>query len=396
MSESTSKSKKDSILSPSAVFLSNLNEVQLRDVVLVPLLNRLGMNDVIHRHGGVAEKGKDIVAYYLDLLGERRYVAIIAKANDIHGAVGKPGNAGEVLLQVQQAIDSPYTDPYELTNISIDECWVVTTGVIKSTAMESVQGTLERSNIHKLVRFIDRNRLVELLGRFYPEFFTGRHIVQRFVHELRVPLSQIRSQIARLSRPSELSVSAMSSIGDDLEIAVQLANMVVENLAFSELQVGAKLRLERLPLRSLQDVGKRLTRSLRGKIDLAWQISDTEGETAVWVDRTSVAVAVFNLVQNALRYGDKRAGVTLRCLAADGRIRFEIINEGRGFRARDLEHVFVQWYRSEESVRRHGTGIGLGLPVARQIAQLHGGNVWVERAEAPTTVCLDLPIGDRT
>ena len=94
-------------------YLQSLSEDQLRNIVLIPLLTQIGFADVIEYHGSV-EKGKDIICRFRDMLGEVRYVGVVVKRTDIHGAVGKTGSAGEVLLQVQQTFDQPYTDIFDL------------------------------------------------------------------------------------------------------------------------------------------------------------------------------------------------------------------------------------------------------------------------------------------
>jgi hypothetical protein len=83
-------------------FVESLDEDAFRKIVLVPLLSRLGYREIVEYHGGSAEKGKDIVCWYDDPMESRRYVALVVKKGDIHGAVGKKGNASEVLYQVQQ------------------------------------------------------------------------------------------------------------------------------------------------------------------------------------------------------------------------------------------------------------------------------------------------------
>ena len=63
-----------------------------------PLFEAMGFHDVIEFHGAL-EFGKDIVFYEEDKFGERIYYSVAVKAQDIHGSVGKSGNASEVLFQ---------------------------------------------------------------------------------------------------------------------------------------------------------------------------------------------------------------------------------------------------------------------------------------------------------
>lgn len=127
------------------------------------------MQGVLAYHGGSAEKGNTV--FYIGPLGDRRYVGIVAKTTNLHGAVSSRGSASEALFQIEQALNEPYTDVYDLREVSLDECWIITTGDIKNTAVESVRGKLAKSNLHKTTRFVDRNRLIELVDRHMPGFW---------------------------------------------------------------------------------------------------------------------------------------------------------------------------------------------------------------------------------
>jgi hypothetical protein len=65
-------------------YLSSLAEDQLRTIVMLPLLRAMGLKDVVDYHGGGAEKGKDVIGWYADPTGQRRYVAVVLKKGDLH------------------------------------------------------------------------------------------------------------------------------------------------------------------------------------------------------------------------------------------------------------------------------------------------------------------------
>ena len=165
-------------------YLRHLREEELRAFVLMPLLRRMGYRDVVEYHGGSAEKGKDIVCWYSDPSGERRFVSLVVKRGNIHGSVSKSGNAAEVLHQLQQVFDEPYTDLYGLKEVIIDECWVVASGDILNTAVESIQGQLKKSNLNKFVRFLDSSKVLGLINNYYPEFRLQDFHMSLFFHEV--------------------------------------------------------------------------------------------------------------------------------------------------------------------------------------------------------------------
>ncbi|HVB66890.1 MAG TPA: ATP-binding protein [Acetobacteraceae bacterium] len=84
--------------------------------------------------------------------------------------------------------------------------------------------------------------------------------------------------------------------------------------------------------------------------------------------------ALANLVANALAYGNA-ARVRLTPAGADGQITIEIEDDGPGIPPTDLEIVFEPFRRGEPSRNRETGGVGLGLPIARNILRAHGGDV---------------------
>ena len=91
--------------------LAELSEKALRDTVLAPLLARMGYKGVTVYHGP-QERGKDIVCYREDELGEREYQAVVAKAVDLSGSVSSAD--GSTSLRPRKAIRWPVTPPRSL------------------------------------------------------------------------------------------------------------------------------------------------------------------------------------------------------------------------------------------------------------------------------------------
>lgn len=151
--------------------LRKLNESRLRIEVLVPLFQKMGFKDVIEYHGS-AEKGKDIIFFYeLDKFDNKIYTGVVVKAGDITGSASSSSGAMNVLNQIQQTLNEPYTDIYGLKELKIDRCIVITTGKITSQAVESIKGSLKGFNLDKLLSFFDGNKIVDLLEKHMPGYF---------------------------------------------------------------------------------------------------------------------------------------------------------------------------------------------------------------------------------
>jgi len=194
----------------------------------------------------------------------------------------------------------------------------------------------------RLARFIeDRTRIVSALS-----------------HDLRTPITRL-SLRAELIEDPELQ----SSVARDLE---EMQHMTKEALDFLR---GVE---EREPIQSI-DVPALLE-------NVKDDVEDTGGE--VLLERVQAAPypgrplalkrCITNLLENACKYG-RRALVSVH----DGRDRLEIriADEGPGLPEDQLEQVFEPFYRLEASRSRDTGGAGLGLPLARNIARAHGGDL---------------------
>jgi len=150
--------------------IEKLDEKALRETVLLPLLSQMGLRAVTIYHGP-RERGKDIVAYDLDRFGNQEYIAVVAKATDLDGSVSSDRGLREVLFQIEQCFDVPYEDLFGMRRATMNRVWVVTSGRIVPGAADSVFDGLKKRNLSKLVKFIDREQLIDLLDRHYSEYW---------------------------------------------------------------------------------------------------------------------------------------------------------------------------------------------------------------------------------
>jgi signal transduction histidine kinase len=99
---------------------------------------------------------------------------------------------------------------------------------------------------------------------------------------------------------------------------------------------------------------------------------------AINADRALLQQAVYNLVENALKYTSEHGSVTLRIKTVSQGLQFEVQDTGIGIAPADLPRLFEKYFRGSQREARAQRGSGLGLAIVRSIAELHGGKVWVE------------------
>jgi two-component system phosphate regulon sensor histidine kinase PhoR len=118
-------------------------------------------------------------------------------------------------------------------------------------------------------------------------------------------------------------------------------------------------------------------------------------------DRVHLTNALFNLVDNALKYGPDNAAIQLRSRSnarghRGGEFTLSVQDHGIGIRREDLKHIFERFYRVHTGNVHNVKGFGLGLHYVQQIAQAHNGGVSVHSEPGKGSIfTLSLPLADQ-
>jgi signal transduction histidine kinase len=221
-----------------------------------------------------------------------------------------------------------------------------------------------------------------MLDRLQIATETQRRFVGDASHELRSPLSTIRAahEIQSLHPESGDWASASAEVLTELDRVDRLvADMLL--LARSD-EHGLDLRVRDV---DLDDLVLAETGRLRRA---GHRVNVTAPPVRVRGDAHHLARALRNLVDNAQRHA--RSYIELR-LSLDGTTaQVEVVDDGPGIPEAEHERVFERFVRLDASRARDSGGTGLGLPISRQIARAHGGDLTVASGK-PTRFVLTLP-----
>ncbi len=222
-------------------------------------------------------------------------------------------------------------------------------------------------------------------------FQRQRRFIADASHELRTPIAVIQANaeaLLRKARPSD-----REALADIVADAQHMGRLVTDLLTLAEADRGS-LEVRRAPL-DLYDVlasvaraGRRLAEE-RG-IDFAAEPAHAE----VTGDADRLRELFLILVDNAVKYTEPPGRVTLSASSADGHACVTIEDTGIGIPKEHLPRVFERFYRVDKARSRAMGGLGLGLSIARAIADAHGGSI--EIASQPgegTRVRVTLPTG---
>jgi signal transduction histidine kinase len=106
--------------------------------------------------------------------------------------------------------------------------------------------------------------------------------------------------------------------------------------------------------------------------------SASASTTRLRADRLLVHQALSNLVTNAIKYSPSGTAVRLSVSNGDGRVRFQIADQGCGIPVEESGKIFEKFYRRSNKETREQTGFGLGLAFVKEVAVKLGGDVFVE------------------
>jgi signal transduction histidine kinase len=110
-------------------------------------------------------------------------------------------------------------------------------------------------------------------------------------------------------------------------------------------------------------------------------------------DAPRLEQVVINLLSNAHKYSPPDSLVEVRVVRSGSTCRVTVRDNGPGVPPEEAEHIFERFYRSSVHRQDRTASTGLGLPIARTIAELHKGQLWVEAApEGGSIFILSLPV----
>jgi signal transduction histidine kinase len=219
----------------------------------------------------------------------------------------------------------------------------------------------------------------DMAGRVERLVAGQKELVANVSHELRSPLARIRVALALLPREGETE-QRLREVEADL---AELDRLIDEVLTAARLDATSVP-----PQRSRVDVG----RLLAEVAERAGQDPATAGTTvrvapgpapALVADATLLKRALWNLVENAAKYG--APPVTLAAARDGERVALSVSDEGAGIPAADRERVLAPFQRLDaartpSAAGEPPRGFGLGLTIARRVAEVHGGTIAIEPA----------------
>lgn len=226
-----------------------------------------------------------------------------------------------------------------------------------------------------------------------------KHFTSVVSHELRTPLTAMRmeSEVALMNdkaKPAELRDTLTSNL---------------EEVGKMELLINNLLRLTRLEADELQQSftrtnGVEIVRAAMQQIDSQADsrgitVSSQTGRHYIYGDKSSLTQLLVILLDNAIKYSPKGSAISVNAKPdkQNQQAIWEVKDEGSGISPKTLEHIFERFYRGRGPAHQASDGYGLGLSIAKTIADLHGGEIILTSREGHgTTATVKLPASEPT
>lgn len=214
-------------------------------------------------------------------------------------------------------------------------------------------------------------------------------------HQLRTPATVVKQNlglimggyVTKKKDADKFITSAYQSNENQLSI--------IENiLSVSKLEAG------RLELHKENVVLQDVVRDTAGIMKMAMSVKKQKLKLhmptkpiRLHVDATKIAMAIENLMSNAVKYTPPRGQIQVRVSQAGGNVSLAVTDNGKGISAEDIPKLFRRFNRLESALVSHVPGTGLGLYLTKKIIEMHGGTITVESKEGiGSTFTINLPL----
>ncbi|NNM53512.1 MAG: hypothetical protein HKM05_02165 [Spirochaetales bacterium] len=228
-----------------------------------------------------------------------------------------------------------------------------------------------------------------LLARIDAAFDQQRRVFEDLSHQMKTPLAVMRGELEVALKKQRALAEYREILASNLEETERMS-AIVENLLKLARFDAQELQLE-ISEFNLAEVLSEVVAQLEKLADSRHLSLVFECPTLLMIsaDRFKLQQAVFNLVDNAIKYARPRTEVLVRAVA-DSMVTITVHDVGSVIPAEETDQVFERFWRSKSTMKEKG--YGLGLSIVKALIEMHGGTVSVSSSESKgTTFTLTLP-----
>ncbi len=258
----------------------------------------------------------------------------------------------------------------------------------QQTELASAYGALENTVLERTSELASANeRLASSADR-------RKRFLADISHELRTPLANIRGEAEVAMRGAEKTTNEYQASLSRVAEQVNGMTRLVDDLLFVARSEAGDPKLKMRPV-NLGDVLKTVVADVRLLIEsddgnILLQNSDEVSQISADTDRLRQMLHI--VLNNAIQYSSGSPHIVVALLASPGGYTVMVQDRGIGISAREMPFIFDRYSRGTNAASQNDAGMGLGLPLAKAIAESHGGHISAESHEGQgTTIRIFLP-----
>jgi len=215
-------------------------------------------------------------------------------------------------------------------------------------------------------------------------------------HELKTPITSIKGFVETLLDDPDSSPDNTRRFLQIIEKQANRLDAIIEDLLslsrLEQTEGAISLKIERAPVLPIIEAAVELCQHQADVRSIRIQV-ECPADLAAHVNPPLLEQGLVNLINNAVKYSDDGQAVFVHAYGEGEQLKIEVIDEGTGIHANELDRIFERFYRIDKARSRDQGGTGLGLSIVKHIAQVHSGGVTVSSTpgEGSTfTLCLPL------
>jgi len=260
-------------------------------------------------------------------------------------------------------------------------------GTISDTALHSIGNlaaiVMERARAEAAASRMEAARQNEAMKSM---------LLDALAHEFKTPLTSIKAAASSILDTRGPAQTELCTVIE--EEADRLNSLVTETIRMAQIEAGdlelhVRAQAVRDLITSALEKLKILIEDRNIKMDVPADLP------RVIADRELAALTIRQLMTNALKYSNPESPIEIRAAKQDGFVRISVKDQGPGIPSKEKSLIFERYYRLSQNADRV-PGSGLGLHIAKNIIDAHGGNIWVEsRPGEGSEFFFTLPTEDR-
>lgn len=214
-------------------------------------------------------------------------------------------------------------------------------------------------------------------------------------HELRTPLGVILGYASFLQDEMRDDETNRDHIEKVMNSALKLRKIIEDltNLRYLE-QNSADLQMMLVSVDQLVRDAQFDVMTLLDSTGQKLIVHDIDPAMTVEIDRARMAMAITNILVNAIEFTPREKTITINTIRRSGEVWIQIVDEGIGIEEGELDRIFEKFYQTENHLIRFHQGLGIGLSISQALIEAHHGRIWAESAgkDQGSTFTVSLPL----